>query len=262
MWINTRNLSLAWWWTALVLLAIAVAGCQPSVTPVANITPTLLAVQVTPALLRHRPAFNACASSANLGLVIDDLPAQALDPGGVDLTLRWGGPGTHQGPAYQIAREPLVVIVHPSNRQDWTHPAIVQQIYTGEVNAWSSPGDQPVTTPTAKDSIHPWAYPAGDDAQQAFETTLLAGNPPSSQAVALAPGPDAMLEAVAGDPAAIGFIPAGWLNDSVKAVEVIEVESGLLDLPVLALSEEEPTGLTLDWLLCVQAAIEKEAYDN
>ena len=68
-------------------------------------------------------------------------------------------------------------------------------------------------------------------------------------------GAEAMLEAVANDPQAIGFLPTRWLNQSVKPIEILDFQNNDLLLPILAVTKSEPTGLTRDWLLCLQEQI-------
>ncbi len=65
----------------------------------------------------------------------------------------------------------------------------------------------------------------------------------------LAPGqpdPAAMLEAIGGDPAAIGYIPKSWLSPAVKEVTIEGQIKELLHQPVLVLAGEEPSGAARD----------------
>lgn len=220
---------------------IGLLGCQPAITPVSRATPIILTVQITPALDRLRPAFYTCAGEEGLGLVVTSLPAPALDPSQASLSLRWSAPPETDDYAAVVAQEALTFIVHPDNPRNTITHADLRAVYTGGQLAG---GD-----------LHPWAYPAGDDVQQAFETILLEGPPQQPLPVFMAPDPAAMLEAVAQDPAALGFLPAGWLNDQVRALEVTGLSSDQLTQPILALSPAEPQGPARGWLLCLQTQI-------
>jgi hypothetical protein len=220
-----------------VCALIGLLGCQPAITPVARATPLVLHVQITPALDRLRPAFHTCAAQEALGLTITSLPAAALDPTQTDLALRWSAPSETQSYAAVLAYEALTFIVHPDNPRTSITRAELVTIYTGRQPAGET---------------HAWAYPGGDDVQQAFETSVLQGPPEQALPVFVAPDPAAMLEAVAQDPAALGFLPAGWLNEDVRALAVSDLSAEQSTQPVLALSLSEPQGAARGWLLCLQ----------
>ena len=69
----------------------------------------------------------------------------------------------------------------------------------------------------------------------------------------------AMLEAVAGDPNAIGYLPVSVLSSGdpelVSKIKTIQLEQALeedLLQPVIALTQNEPGGLMRELLVCVQ----------
>jgi len=68
-----------------------------------------------------------------------------------------------------------------------------------------------------------------------------------------------MLEAVAADPAAIGYLPESVLTSAepslahkVKIIQLDEVLTNALTQPVIAITEEEPQGLTRELIACLQ----------
>jgi hypothetical protein len=61
-----------------------------------------------------------------------------------------------------------------------------------------------------------------------------------------------MIEAVAKDRGAIGYVPEAWVGDSVRVLE-IELPAEM-HLPVLALAEQEPQGALRGWLSCLQSS--------
>jgi hypothetical protein len=232
-----------WRTLALVCAWLVLAACQPQVTPVAQADPLILTLQMTPALDRLRPAMHTCAEEEGLGLAITTLPAPALDPLATGLALRWGAPAQTDMFAAVLAEEALVFIVHPNNPLKSLSAADLRGLYTGQRTAW--PG-------AAGGEVHAWAYPAGDDVQQAFESALFDTPPQTALPVFLAPDPAAMLEAVAQYENAIGFVPAGWVNDSLPILTVSGIEAHLLRQPLLALSPAEPQQPARGWLLCLQ----------
>lgn len=232
-----------WLSLALACAWLLMSGCQPGITPAAQPDPLILTLQMTPALDRLRPAMHTCAQAEGIGLAITSLPAPALDPLEAGLVLRWGAPPENELYAAVLAEEALVFIVNPASPLQNISAADLHALYSGQVQ--TLPG-------TAGAEMHAWAYPAGDDLQQAFESALFEDTDTSSLPVYLAPDPAAMLEAVAQDENALGFVPAGWLTEQVRAVVLNGVSEPLLRQPILALSPAEPQPPARGWLLCLQ----------
>ncbi len=225
----------------LIFAALLAAGCQtPAAITPAPVTPTLLEVQTTPALRPLRSIMQGCAyQRASLGLTVTERPASALEPSR-GLLLRWGAPDQLTGYAAQLGSETLVIVVHPSNPLTHLTRQQIAAIYALETRSWSALG-----APGAE--IHPWAYNPSDDIQTIFETAIGAVHP---AAAGLAPDPDAMRQAVAADPDAVGFLPHRALDGSLKALPISDAEN--LSQPILALAPVEPTALPREWLACLQ----------
>jgi hypothetical protein len=232
--------------SALCLLALVLTpACQPALLPVPRPTPATLAVQSTPALLPLKSDYRACVEELeNTGLVLLETPAASIDLNKAGLALRWGASGPLPERAFVIGQEELVIITHPHNSLKGITLPDLQAIYTGAQRAW------PQTQPPVE--IRPWVYLSEDDIQGVFEAVVLNDQSPSARVVSLAPDPAAMREAVAGDPAAIGFLPRRWLDETVKALSIEGLEANQLRQPVLAVSRSEPQGLEKNWLLCLQ----------
>jgi hypothetical protein len=88
--------------------------------------------------------------------------------------------------------------------------------------------------------------------EEVFIDALLEGASPAQSAVFTAPDPQAVLEAVGENPAALGFLPRRSLSDGVKEIEIQDLEPGALRRPVLALTKSEPEGPINRWLGCLQ----------
>jgi hypothetical protein len=83
----------------------------------------------------------------------------------------------------------------------------------------------------------------------------MSGNPVASGPALLIPGGAQMIESVAGDPAAFGFVPAHFLNETIKEVGLSGVEPAALQYPILSISASEPAGKTRAWLLCLRQVL-------
>jgi hypothetical protein len=244
---HSRSIREDWRIVILLCLGLLISACQPGITASPIPTPQVIEVQLTAALLPLQPALKQCVEAQqNSALILQQHPAQALDPGEKGIGLRWGLDAPPEGSAAVIGAEELVVIIHSSNLLDQISLANLQAMYNGARKVW------PKTGPT--EPVQPWVYPAGEDIQSIFISTLLKGILPTRGVTFLAPDPQAMLEAVAASPGAIGFVPRRWLSDQVKELEISGIERASLKQPILALSKAEPAGLQKQWLLCVKEA--------
>lgn len=223
-------------------------GCQPGLIVQPIPSPHPIVVQVSPALVTLQPLMKGCAvSQGSTGLVLIETPAQAFDLKNADIGLRWGLTADAGTYAAQIGEDELVVIVSSQNPLSEISVIDLHAIYTGRLTVWpGSPADG---------EIQPWVYPFGDDAQELFNVVILQKDTRATRFVHTAPDPQAMLDAVAANRNAIGFIPRRWLNETVKEIQGNGVSAESMRAPILALSQNEPTGLTRDWLLCLQASL-------
>ncbi len=68
----------------------------------------------------------------------------------------------------------------------------------------------------------------------------------------LAPNPAAMIEAITADPMAVGYIPGSWLAEDIQTISVERELQAALARPILALTDTEPVGNFLNYLVCLQ----------
>lgn len=236
------------WFSGLIIVGL-LAGCQGQVeTTPQPIVP--VKVQITPALDWLRPSMAACAEeNPDLSLTVQsaNLTDQTLDTAGV--LLRWTDADTDQGKTFKLGEDRLAFIVHPDNLLEEIENSQLAAVFSGSTLDWTE------LQQGASGAIQPWVYPTGDDAQALFDKNVL----PFDELIGtarIAPDPQTMLEAVGSDPLAIGYIPARWLNSSVKAIKITGDTEQEWTLPILAVTANEPAGPVRDWLLCVQDKIE------
>jgi hypothetical protein len=98
-------------------------------------------------------------------------------------------------------------------------------------------------------AVQAYVLAPGDDVRAAASWI------PAGPAALLAPGPADVRAAVAKERYSVGYLPAHWLDASVKAVTIEPAEPGLLLRPVLVFAPREPQGAQRAWLACVQDAI-------
>ena len=233
--------------------AVLLSACQPEIQTAPPVpTVTIWQVQYTPATAWLAPDFQTCAAEQpGVNLVVSEHPAQALDVQTADFAFAWGERTNPPSFTAVIAQDELAVIINPSNPISSLALDEIQRIFSGKDNAWAqiiqsncaSCGtnfDGPVKT---------YVYaPTG-------EMQLAAPWISSGPEAILAPNPAAVVTAVASEPYSIGFVPARWLDSTIKQIEITGADPQSFSRPVLAMAPSEPQGAKRAWLACLQEQI-------
>lgn len=232
----------------LILIGL-LGGCQ-SKTAVSPPSPTPLVIEIAPALDWLRPEMADCASQTpTLSMTVQSASQQDQSLENADILLRWSESIAANGKTLKIGEDYLAVIIHPDNPLQQMDEIQLAAVYSGAISDWETlPG-------SLSGEIHRWVYPPNDDSQILFDSKVLAEDEIVLTAM-IAPSPEGMLDAVREDPHAIGFIPARWLEPSVKPVPIYGYAKSDLTMPILAVTDGEPSGFIRDWLLCVQDTIQ------
>ncbi|MCJ7626231.1 MAG: hypothetical protein MUO76_22295 [Anaerolineaceae bacterium] len=166
----------------------------------------------------------------------------------IDILLHWG-PNDHiEGVASVIGRDEIAVITHPDNPIRPISKEQLFRIYMGETWFWEQ-----LTTEGSGFSgdIHAWTYPPDDTIRKIFESSI-SDSELHNPFVYIAPHPEAMLQALANDPLAIGFLPSIWLDTRVRELAVDGFQQGTLSVPILAFTNGEFQEKQLSWLKCLE----------
>ncbi len=237
----------------LLLLALA-AACQPSGSPLPTTTavPASLPVRalISPAILPILPAVQVCSrQDPSLALFVEPLPARANPPAVTDIYVFLASEQTDSEKSYALGIERLVIVVHPENRLARLGTGTVREIFSGRIRDWSGlEASTDITGP-----IRLWSYTAANPLGELFSSVLFEAGGAAAQDFALAPGPAAMIEAVAADPNAIGYVPGGWLNASVREVTLDEQLADRWQIPILAGVTDQPEASVAALLSCLQS---------
>jgi hypothetical protein len=211
----------------LLTILFALTACAPAA---GTATPQLVKAYVTSAASsRLGDLYNCSAPSAAISL---------SDAGSADITLRLGPPDPLSSPAYQIGTEDVLVIVQSQNSISSLTVDQVHAIFLGQVTDWKDIGgsDAPIQV---------WTYAQGEDVQQIFEQDVMNSQTVTSLA-RLAVSAQDMLNSVAQDPNAIGFLPADWVKGNVKNIYKVA------PVPLLAITRSEPQGALRELIACLQ----------
>ncbi|MEX2144375.1 MAG: hypothetical protein WD740_07245 [Anaerolineales bacterium] len=225
---------------AIPLLLFLAGACSPQ----ADERPTLRIV-LSPSAHPVRAAVAACMQEFdNLTAIIEMRHPSVVDLTEIDFFVQLGEPEQQAGFAGHLAVERVVVILHPSNKMKLSR-AYIADLFSGRVQDWGALGGEEL-------AVNLWVGSDSDETRRAFETEMLLGSPVAGSAH-LVTNPEKLLAAVAADPAAAGILPAAWVNESVLAIE-----TGI-ELPVLALAAEEPSGAAREVLACLQGEVGQAA---
>ncbi|NJD57929.1 MAG: hypothetical protein C3F13_07835 [Anaerolineales bacterium] len=239
---------------AILCLILVLSACSP--LQVATPAPTPLAITVTylPTLQPWVDQLGECASKNPLAALFV-LPTNELDQNiqqdEIMLILDPTSEQTAGRYASQVGRDQIVVIVNEANEVSALSAEELRSIFTGLMTSWQEGRIQ---------TIQVWVLPQGDPVRRVFDQVVLQDQLLTSEA-RLAPDPTAMLEAVSGEVGAIGFLPASYLKSDgsnvsgdVQEVQLEEGVTAALDQPVVAVTQEEPSGIIRSLLVCLQSS--------
>ncbi len=226
---------------ALALLVGLLCACgvqQPATpTPPPGLQP--LFIYHPPALRPLAEPMAECArEQPGLALYREELPAPPELSRG-EIWLNWGIAPENRH-TFSLGTAVLQVIVpHPGRTPGSLSSEALRGLFDGSVQTWEN-GDE----------ARVWVYALDDPLWRTFAAALALAQPPSNAQIA--PDPQAMLDAVAADPQAIGLLPGFWHDGRVTFVTLNEKLAEKLSQPITASLSEPPTGEIAAWLACLQ----------
>jgi hypothetical protein len=201
------------------LFSSLLVSCSPS-TP--STTPQLVLVYSTSAAQPWLPQLYECAGTSVVISRVDDRLA-------ADIVLRVGEPLFLNSPAFQIDMEEILIVTHRQSP--------IQNLTLEEARAlFEGQGDP---------SVEVWVYASGEDVQEVFDRTVMAGRNATSSA-RLAVNPAQMSDTLVNESNTVGILPRHWKAGDVREVFAVAT------VPVLAITDSEPQGVIKDLLTCLQ----------
>lgn len=230
----------------LLILSILLgwmAACAPALptpTPLPEAQP--LRVSLDPSLTWLEPALTACAAAQpDLSILRADGSPDA------DLAITFGPPADERGFSAVLGYDDLVLVVHPNNPIDTLSATEIARLYTSETLTW-----QEIHPEGSGEPVEALVY-ATDSALHEHFLTAFSEIDRIDTDLLMLPSPAAMRAEIASRPGAIGLLPARWLDDSLKPVNLTGLAKGdALRLPMIAAADREPQGAFRAWLLCIQ----------
>jgi hypothetical protein len=236
----------------LLGLLLLLVSCGSPEIPSPAPTQEAISISFPSALKSWSEKISNCSSNnPNIALYLNPFLDDAADFQISKISLYLGEPAQVKQPSYlsQIGWEQMIVVINQLNNLSQVSTEELRSIYAGKIQNWGN---------DSSESIQVWVLPAEDPARILFERAISTSGILAPEA-RLAPDSEAMLEAIASDQNAIGYIPGSMLSVSdqslVSKVKGVQLEDSLqeeLRLPVIAITQEEPEDLLRELLICVQ----------
>ena len=253
----------------IVILSLALASCRVSVAD-PTLTPQIFTVRIVTTTATAPLLRDLVQAYAPLGTVIA-VDSIEVDWQTINEWLRSGEAlfalTTYLPPdstlwAAPLGQDGIALVVHPANPVSALTVDELRRIFQGRVASWAALGgpDVPVTVVSRE---------AGADTRLAFDGLVMDGQS-TTPAARLALSSGRVIDLVAGDPGAIGYVSMAFVDARVRAVPVSlsgEDEATLptpetvsngqypLRTPLLVAGLHPPTGTGLyrDWFAWMQS---------
>jgi hypothetical protein len=215
-----------------VLLLLLLGACTPFDYAPPPATPEAITVAYPPTLGWIETALHDCAEQTpGMILLVEERVSPDLQGAEVFLS---PGPPSEGIPGYAtlLGQESLVVIANPAIDPTTIDIATIRNSYT-----------------SLEPPYQAWTYPQGYSLRQIFKDALLEAD--YAPGVLVAPDPDAMVEAVATQESAIGFLLEADLVGSVEVIPMSEEVEEMLEVAIIALTANQPEGVLRNFLGCL-----------
>jgi hypothetical protein len=213
-----------------LLFIFAVGFISACGTPTLQPTPQLVNVYITSAAYSWVSDLYNCTTPSSV--------INLTGPNSADVTIRLGEPADLTTPAFQISTEDILVITHPQTGIASLNMEQVRSIFLGQTLNWKEVGGNDL-------AVQVWSFSPGADIQETFNKVVMHGDPVTSTA-RLAVSSKNMADAVKENPGSIGVLPRHFLTDGVENVFTAT------NVPVLAITQVEPTGVVNGIINCLQ----------
>jgi phosphate transport system substrate-binding protein len=253
--------------TSLALVTLVLGGCGQSasstVTEAGSTTVQPLAEKMAAAFETKNPGVTITIQGGGSSVGVKSAADGTVDIGAASRELK---PDEPKLVKHLLARDGIAVVVHPGNPVTGLTKDQIIKIFAGEITDWSEVGGNSGT-------ITVISREEGSGTRAAFEEMVLGEALITDRAI-LQPSNGALRTAVSTTPLAIGFLSLGYVDSTVKALDVNGVaptqencESGMYPIvrPLCFLTKEQPTGLVKAFIdFCTssegQEIVQEEGY--
>ncbi len=249
------------WVSVLLLVAILVTACGSDTSAPAekaghinvagSTTVQPLAEKLAEAFSAHNPEVEIDVQGGGSSVGVKSAGQGTVDVGMASRDVKQSEMDEYPDlVVYTIARDGIAIVVHPDVAVGGLSKDQVRAIFAGEIANWSEVGG-----PEAPIAVV--AREEGSGTRAAFEELVMGEEALIVDTAILLPSNGAIRTTVSTTPDSIGFLSFGYLDESVKALAVDEVEttagnavSGVYPVvrPLNMLTNGEPGGVVKAWL--------------
>ena len=152
---------------------------------------------------------------------------------------------------YLLGYDQIVPVVAESHPFNSTSINLLKDIFSGKITTWSDVyencqlcfSSNPVNL---EFPVSIWIYPQNSLIRKEIEENYL-DRVSISTYTSLAPNSDFMRRSIASSDEAIGFIPRGWIDATLKEINIININQNI-NLPILAISRNQLNGKLQSWV--------------
>jgi len=239
------------------ILTILLLSACASIQTKSNIEAMkVIPVQISTSLTNWIPRLNACAEPlTDANLLLNILPPENLDPHSADLIIRFGPKTPDDNFLTVLAYDSLVFIVHPDFPLDEISAQSLHALFNGSIKNWSQLEEIQSENIEYDLSLNLFSFGENNDLNILLSKALMKNNLVTKKAI-YTPSFENMLQSVAQTPGSLGYLLKSQLNNHVNALKITNPNelSISLEQPILAITNETPTGCLRQLLLCLQNA--------
>jgi len=177
--------------------------------------------------------------------LVEQEPQDLVQVGSSDWVIQSGDP--YYDLAFPLGEDNLVIIVNPANPINGLVLPQLKGIFTGFLTTWGEV-DPDVSDEWKNKGIQAIHYLAKEPITGQFEKNVLSGEIISPK-VWLAPGSAEIIEEVAKNHNAIGWVPSRWLTSTVKSLSPFVAEN----VPLTLSMQKEPDEFQKNLIGCIQS---------
>jgi len=204
------------------------------------------------------PAMNYCQHEMD-GLKFHYMRRAAdSPPENYDLFILYGEANSLSGMVYQIGVDKMNLVAHPSSPLQTATLDLTAGLFSGSITTWAEAlalCPECFVIPPSDEQIGLFIF----QLDSMLGRSSLALFPPGFNfysSATLTPGARQMREAIASNPAALGFLPGYWLDSSVREIPILDITTmPQAPLPILAYAVNNFDESLAQWLICVQNRI-------
>jgi len=241
---------------SLLLLSLNPQSALNSTASSAGNSEAVYQVDFQPDLEWLLPVLNNCQQELpELEFIYQPAASISAAGGSQDVYFSYGLPEGNPQFVYQVGEDHLELVVHPSNILQQVPLPAVDALFTGRISTWQNLAESCAECFSSPDSapnlsIVIWTLPEDSLPGSQFRSGYL--NSPVSSLSKIAPNSRLLRQMIASDVNALGFLPAGWVDGSVKTLAISADNWSPPAFPIVAVTSAQPDQNLSRWLACVQ----------